>query len=75
LRLATVSTVSLISVGALIGRGALGRLFSDGRARGIAVELWAELVAVISLALVLDALLLLAGRLATPWRRAERRRA
>jgi osmoprotectant transport system permease protein len=75
LRLATVSTVSLISVGALIGRGALGRLFSDGRARGIAVELWAGLVAVIALALVLDALLLLAGRLATPWRRAERRRA
>jgi osmoprotectant transport system permease protein len=75
LRLATVSTVSLISVGALTGRGALGRLFSDGRARGIAVELWAGLIAVIGLALVLDALLLLAGRLATPWRRAERRRA
>ena len=30
LRLATVSTVSLISVGALIGRGALGRMFTDG---------------------------------------------
>ena len=69
LRLATVSTVSLISVGALIGRGALGRLFSDGRARGIAVELWAGLLAVVALALVLDALLVLAGRLATPWRR------
>ena len=34
LRLATVSTVSLISVGALIGRGGLGRLFADGCARG-----------------------------------------
>ena len=68
LRLATVSTVSLISVGALIGRGALGRLFSDGRARGIVVELWAGLIAVVVLALVLDALLVLAGRLATPWR-------
>ena len=34
LRLATVSTVSLISVGALIGRGALGRLFSDGGRAG-----------------------------------------
>ena len=73
LRLATVSTVSLISVGALIGRGALGRLFSDGRARGIVVELWAGLLAVVVLALVLDALLVLAGRLATPWRRATGR--
>ena len=72
LRLATVSTVSLISVGALIGRGGLGRLFSDGRARGIVVELWAGLIAVVVLALVLDALLVLAGRLATPWRRAGR---
>jgi osmoprotectant transport system permease protein len=75
LRLATVSTVSLISVGALIGRGALGRLFSDGRARGIVVELWAGLIAVVVLALVLDALLLLVGRLLTPWRRVEGRRA
>jgi osmoprotectant transport system permease protein len=74
LRLATVSTVSLISVGALTGRGALGRLFSDGRARGIAVELWAGLIAVIVLALALDSLLLLAGRMLTPWRRAGRRR-
>ena len=69
LRLATVSTVSLISVGALIGRGGLGRLFSDGRARRIVVELWAGLFAVVVLALVLDALLVLAGRWATPWRR------
>ena len=41
LRLATVSTVSLISVGALIGRGGLGRLFTDGYERRIKIELWA----------------------------------
>jgi osmoprotectant transport system permease protein len=75
LRLATVSTVSLISVGALIGRGGLGRLFSDGRARGIVVELWAGLIAVVVLALVLDAALVLAGRMATPWLRVGQRRA
>ena len=45
LRLATVSTVSLISVGAMIGRGALGRMFADGYQRQINVELWAALVA------------------------------
>jgi osmoprotectant transport system permease protein len=75
LRLATVSTVSLISVGALIGRGALGRLFTDGRAREIVVELWAGVLAIVALALVLDALLVLAGRLVTPWLRASRQRA
>jgi osmoprotectant transport system permease protein len=76
LRLATVSTVSLISVGALVGRGGLGRLFSDGRRRGIVVELWAGVIAIVVLALALDALLVLIGRLATPWARVrtERRR-
>jgi osmoprotectant transport system permease protein len=72
LRLAVVSTVSLISVGALIGRGGLGRLFKDGRDRHIVVELWSGVVAVVVIALVLDALLVLAGRVATPWTRAGR---
>lgn len=67
LRLATVSTVSLISVGALSGRGGLGRLFADGRRRGIVVELWSGIVAIVVLALVLDAILVLIGWLATPW--------
>jgi osmoprotectant transport system permease protein len=72
LRLAVVSTVSLISVGALIGRGGLGRLFKDGRDRHIVVELWSGVVAVVVIALVLDALLVLTGRVATPWTRAGR---
>lgn len=72
LRLAAVSTVSLISVGALVGRGGLGRLFKDGRDRHIIVELWSGVVAVVVIALVLDALLVLAGRVATPWMRAGR---
>ncbi len=78
LRLATVSTVSLISVGALIGRGGLGRLFDDGRRRAIVVEVWSGVIAVVVLALALDALILAAGWLATPWaprRRPGRRRA
>ena len=72
LRLATVSTVSLISVGALIGRGGLGRLFADGYDRRITIELWAGLIAVVALALVLDAMLVLVGRWATPWTRDRR---
>ena len=69
LRLATVSTVSLISVGAIIGRGALGRMFSDGFQRRINTEIWAALLAVIVLALVLDLVIYLIGRFATPWTR------
>jgi osmoprotectant transport system permease protein len=72
LRLATVSTISLISVGGLIGRGGLGRLFADGNLRKISNELWAGLLAVVVLALVADALILLAGKLLTPWTRAGR---
>jgi osmoprotectant transport system permease protein len=72
LRLATVSTISLISVGGLIGRGGLGRLFQDGNLRHISNELWAGLLSVVVLALVADALILFAGRLLTPWTRAGR---
>ena len=69
LRLATVSTVSLISVGAVIGRGGLGRMFADGYERHIDIELWAALAATMALALVLDLLIYVTGRRATPWTR------
>jgi len=72
LRLATVSTVSLISVGAVIGRGGLGRMFADGYERRIDIELWAALFATMALALVLDLLIYAAGRQATPWTRRVR---
>ena len=72
LRLATVSTVSLISVGGVIGRGALGRMFKDGFDRQIVVELWSAMIAVVTLALAFDAAIYFGGRLLTPWTRAGR---
>ncbi len=72
LRLATVSTVSLISVGGMIGRGALGRMFADGYQRRINIEIWAALFAVVALALLFDLIIYLAGRAATPWTRVRR---
>ncbi len=69
LRLATVSTVSLISVGGLIGKGGLGRLFADGFARRIDVEIATAIGAVVVLAFAADLLLLGLGRVATPWTR------
>jgi osmoprotectant transport system permease protein len=71
LRLATVSTVSLISVGALIGRGALGRMFADGYQRQITVELWVAMIATMSLALLFDLVIYVGGRVLTPWTRAR----
>ena len=71
LRLATVSTISLITVGGAIGKGALGRMFSDGIERQIYNELWAGIAAVIVLALIADTLILALGRALTPWVRAR----
>jgi osmoprotectant transport system permease protein len=69
LRVATVSTISLISVGAVVGRGGLGRLFDDGFQRRITEELVAGLVAIVVLALVADLLIVFVGWLMTPWMR------
>ncbi len=72
LRIAVVSTISLVSVGSLVGHGGLGRLFEDGDARDISQELWAGLLAIVVLALVADIIVLVAGRLLTPWVRATK---
>jgi osmoprotectant transport system permease protein len=70
LRVATVSSISLVSVGALIGVGGLGELFTDGYQRSIPSEIVAGIVLTVGLALLADAVLLAAGRVATPWQRA-----
>lgn len=72
LRVVTVSTVSLVTVGALIGAGGLGTLFTDGFQRGIDASIATGILLTVALALALDALAVLAGRAAMPWRRAVR---
>ena len=67
-RVATVSSISLVSVGQLIGIGGLGYLFTDGLDRDFPTEIYVGLVLVIVLALACDLLLVLARRLLTPWR-------
>ncbi len=67
LRVLTVSTVSLVTIGALIGVPGLGSLLTDGFQRGIAAEIWSGVLATVVLALVLDALVLALGRVLTPW--------
>ena len=72
LRVATVSTISLVSVGALIGTGGLGQLFIHGFQIDNPIEIWIGIVVTILLALVLDLLIVFGGRLLTPWTRAVR---
>ena len=69
LRVATVSNISLVSVGALIGVGGLGGLFTDGYQRAFPTELITGIVVTVALALVADFLILSVGRLVTPWER------
>ncbi|MDJ0338816.1 ABC transporter permease [Cryobacterium sp. PH31-O1] len=71
LRVVAVSTVSLATVGAVIGVQSLGSLFTDGFQRGIQAEIIAGIVATVVLALVFDALLVYAGRLLMPWTRSR----
>lgn len=69
LRVVSVSTVSLLSVAALIGSGGLGRLFTEGYARQFVDEIVVGIVFTVLLALLFDALLVLLGRLLMPWSR------
>jgi osmoprotectant transport system permease protein len=70
LRVAAVSNVSLIAVASTLGVSQLGSLFTIGNTTGDTAPIWVGLVMFILLALVLDGLILLSVRLATPWRRA-----
>ena len=72
LRVAAVSNISLVTVGALLGFGGLGKMFTDGFQRGIPVEIVTGIVLVLVLALIIDGLLLLLGRALTPWDRVGR---
>src|SRR6201989_270015 len=67
LRVATVSSISLVSVGQLIGIGGLGYFFTDGEQRDFSAEIYVGLVLIILLALLFDGLLVLARRWLTPW--------
>ena len=58
LRVTAVSTISLATVGALIGVQNLGYLFTNGSQRRILPEVFAGVLAVVIIALVIDALLL-----------------
>ena len=72
LRVTSASTIALATVGILVGIQNLGYLFTNGLQRRIIPEVFAGVIAVVVLALVIDLLLVLAGRLLMPWTRGTR---
>jgi osmoprotectant transport system permease protein len=69
-RLATVSTVALVTVGYVVGYGGLGQLILQGFNNNFyRAEITTASLLCVLLALVLDALLLVATRLLAPWAR------
>ncbi|HLL68126.1 MAG TPA: ABC transporter permease [Micromonosporaceae bacterium] len=70
LRLATVSTVALVTVGALVGEGGLGGLIVSGfRNNFYKAQIATATLLCVALALVLDLALAMLGRALTPWAR------
>jgi osmoprotectant transport system permease protein len=67
LRVAAASTVSMASIGAVVGTRNLGYLFLDGFQRKIADEIITGLFAIFLIAMTFDLLLWLIGKLLTPW--------
>jgi osmoprotectant transport system permease protein len=72
LRVAVVSSISLASLGQLIGVSSLGYFFIDGLQRNFPTEIYAGLVLTLLLALLCDLILVVARRLLTPWARGHR---
>ena len=69
LRVATVSTVALTTVGSLVSYGGLGNLIKDGVETNFRAELFTAAVLCVALALVLDIIIVTTQRAMTPWAR------
>jgi osmoprotectant transport system permease protein len=69
LRVVTVSNIALVSVAALVGSGALGKLFDLGFGSYFYTPIIVALVLTLVLALMADGLILLLQRGSLPWSR------
>lgn len=71
LRIATVSTIGLVTVAALIGQGGLGKLIEDGLSRRFSTLYITGAVLSVALAVLADGAFVLLQRVLTPWARAR----
>jgi osmoprotectant transport system permease protein len=72
LRVVVVTNISMVSVGAVIGIGGLGTWFTEGYQANKSDQIVAGILAIFVLAVIIDAVLMFAGRIATPWVRVSR---
>jgi len=72
LRLATVTTVALVTVGVVVGYGGLGQLMYRGFNSQYRAEITTATLLTLAVALAADVALWLLGRVATPWARGRR---
>ncbi|MEU8675473.1 ABC transporter permease [Streptomyces sp. NPDC048560] len=71
LRIATVSAVSLVTVGAIVGHGGLGNLIYSGMNTYFKAQVLTASVLCVVIAVAADLLLLGVQRILTPWTRAR----
>ena len=72
LRVVAVTNISMVSVGSVIGIGGLGTWFTEGYQANKSDQIVAGIIAIFVLAIVIDTLIMLAGKALTPWTRAAR---
>ena len=73
IRIATVSTIGLVTVGALVGHGGFGSIILGGFVNNFYhAQIMAGTIAVVVLALLLEGVLVLLERVLTPWARGVR---
>lgn len=72
LRVVVVTNIAMVSVGSVIGIGGLGTWFTQGFQTDKSDQILAGIIALLVVAIVIDVLIVFAGRLITPWERAAR---
>ena len=72
IRIATVTTIGLVAVTALIGQGGLGQLLLDGFKREFRTPITVGIALSLALAVFADLFLVGIQFVATPWRRSGR---
>ncbi|MFT2751531.1 ABC transporter permease [Clavibacter sp. Sh2088] len=70
LRVVSVSTVSMVTVGSLVGVQSLGTMILSGYRRSFYTEIVTGVVGILVIALLFDLVLVLLGRALMPWARA-----
>jgi osmoprotectant transport system permease protein len=71
LRVIAVTNISMVAVGSVIGIGGLGTWFTEGYQADKSSQIIGGIIAIFVLAIVVDTVIMAAGRLVTPWVRAS----